>query len=152
LATMPAIADVALFCQDAVEQNETHDAADVQENNPENESGNEYCEDQSSEERGIESSEVRDLVYAAGVVRAVKVWDIEIASARAEFAGEQADEGETHPLAEAKGLQKLPLGMFEGGRDRVNGGKWQGSPQAYRRPSRKVLRMQGMEQIKSQAL
>jgi hypothetical protein len=85
-------------------------------------------------------------------VRAFKVGHVKIASAGTEFAGQQSDEGEAHPLAKAKGLQKLPLGMFEGGRDRVNGGKWQGSPQAYRRPSRKVLRMQGMEQIKSQAL
>jgi hypothetical protein len=55
-----------------------------------------------------------------------------MASAGTQFPGQQSHEGKPRPLAEAKRLQQLPLGMLKGGRNRVHGGEWQARTSGYK--------------------
>jgi len=57
----------------------------------------------------------------------VQVWNAgNIApAAGAEFSGHESHERKPQPLAKAKGLQKLPLGVVKGGFDGVDRRKWQ---------------------------
>ena len=49
--------------------------------------------------------------------------DVEVASSTgAEFTGEQPNKRKSRPLTEAEGLKQLLLGVFEGGRNRIDGG------------------------------
>jgi hypothetical protein len=125
LPAIPALADVAFFCQDAVEQDEAHDAADVHENNPENERSQDDNDDQSSEQRRIHAGEIgpEKMLRAAGMLGNIEVREVRCitSAAGAEFAGQQAHDGEPYPLTDAKRLQELPLGVLDGRRDRVYG-------------------------------
>lgn len=50
---------------------------------------------------------------------------VRLASAGAQFARQQAHQGQPDPLADAKGLKELALGVFKGGRNRVHSGESQ---------------------------
>jgi hypothetical protein len=48
--------------------------------------------------------------------------NVEVASSTgAELTGEQSNKREPRPLRDAKGLEQLLLGVFEGGRNRIHG-------------------------------
>lgn len=51
------------------------------------------------------------------------------ASSGAHFTGEQSDNGQAHPLTEAKGLDELPLGVLERESDRIYRGDRHRAPQ-----------------------
>src|ERR1700690_1503688 len=71
------------------------------------------------------------------------------ASAGAAFSGQQSYNGELGPLTDAKRLEQLLLGVFNGKRDGVNGGDWQSPPLGCEWLSSKVLRITPRIKIKS---
>jgi len=124
--TAPAFANVAFSRDDAVKQNESHHAAHVHKNDADSADRDKDHPKQRNQEHGIHSGKAD--VRRAGMGGHVKVGAI--ASVGAKFARQQPNERQPRPLTDAKRLEQLPLGMFQGGRDRVHGSKWQLAPQA----------------------
>jgi hypothetical protein len=53
-----------------------------------------------------------------------------VAPAGPQFSRQQPDKSQLRPLANAKRLEQLLLGMLDGQRDRVHGRNWQRAPRA----------------------
>ena len=137
----PASANVALFRDDAVEQNEAHHAADVEKDDQQDESGNERDRDESADQSGIDvrKSLCKQLTLRSALLGNVESrWEPEIAAARSHFASQKSDNRETRPLPEAERLEELPRGVLEGERNGIDCRDRHGAPRDC--VTKKVLR------------
>ncbi len=135
----PLPSNVTFLRQDAVEKNEAHDAADVHQNDAHRARGHHRRHDHASKQKVIDAqrSQGRQVRPASGMHRGLKVRAAE--SVGAQLARQQSDKGKLRPLADAKRPKQLLPGMFQGGRDRINGAESHGHLKAARDFSSTVL-------------
>lgn len=126
----PSVADVTLFGENAIKEDEAHHAADVEHHDEEDEAGHDQYGDERSDEGGINvgKSLCGEMTRGATLMRNAEVGREIKTAAGAHLARKQANESESRPLPEAKGLNELTLRVLEGERNRVHGRDWQSSP------------------------
>ena len=122
----PSFADVAFAGDDAIEEDEAHDAVDVDEERAQYEPKHNYGCDQGGEHRGVIHQRRRQDRAKRGWRSALMIRKrgTEIAAAGAHLPGQQSDEGEARPLAEAEWVEELLLGALESGAYGFGGGDW----------------------------
>src|ERR1700683_3103327 len=125
LPAAPALANAALSRHHAVEQNEPHHAADVHQDDSQNQPCDDEHRDEADEQGGVDSRQPR-------IHKAVGAWvliQIEVAAiaaaARATVAGQQPDQRQLGHLPKPEGLEKLFPGVFKGRINRIHGGESQ---------------------------
>src|ERR1700722_13891379 len=127
----PPFADVAFLGNDAIEQNEAHHAANVGEQHHQAKpKHHQNCDQAGKHQRvvaqqlgpGLTEKMLRSSLAMSGGGY------VEItaeSSSGTQFSREHSNQGQARPLAEAKRLQKLLLGVLKRGIYGVDSGNWQ---------------------------
>src|ERR1700735_129668 len=126
-APSPARADVALPRYDAVEQNESHHAADVSEKHQQDKTDHDHSQHH-SRKQGRVICQVRSPVRPQKSLLRCRVlsirWETLIemaASARTQLARQKSHQSESRPLAEAERAKELLLGVLKSRIDCIRG-------------------------------
>src|SRR6266849_5934947 len=127
----PPFANVAFLGDDAIEQNEPHHAANVSEEHEQAERKHHHKCDQAGKHQGVVAQQfgpalTEKLLRSSLAMSGGGYIEITVASsAGTKFSGQQPNQGQARPLAEAERLEELPLGVFKCRIYCVDGGNWQ---------------------------